>query len=209
MERMNMENQILELEWEMFTNVHNEGGRASCQDNRPTFEIMRRSQMTVWSQAALESYLNDLTCAKNEGRNLLTEKYGYMMKDTAPEAYEGIKEFLPKLSAEKRELVEALTKMQTVWMEAFHQEYPYFGNQGRPVWQKDAVSPDETSIEAYARGELSTYSVRTLYCLKEQFERLEKEEKNPGKMIMDATARAYGYRNCEHAEEVLRSRMEH
>lgn len=203
MELTDLEQEVLKLEWEMFTTVPNEGGRASCQDDYPTFVIMRGSQMKVWSQTALESYLEDLTAAKMKGHNLLTEKYGYMMKDTAPDAYEKIRELLPALSEEKQELVESLTEMQTSWMEAFHKKYPNFGNQGRPVRQRDAVWPGETSIEAYARGELSTYSVKTLRCLKEQFEMLNREMENPAERIMDATARAYGYRDAAHAEEEL------
>ena len=35
--------QIIKLEWSMFTSAQNNGGRASCQDDWPTFEIMRRS----------------------------------------------------------------------------------------------------------------------------------------------------------------------
>jgi len=60
MERKELTNCILELEWDMFTNVTNVGGRASCQDDRKTFIIMRKAQAHIWSMNTLISYLYDL-----------------------------------------------------------------------------------------------------------------------------------------------------
>ena len=65
---------ILEKEWPMFHNVNGEE-RASCQNDYPVFEIMRRAQYDAWSPEALESYLADVTAAAAEGRNLAREKY--------------------------------------------------------------------------------------------------------------------------------------
>ena len=62
---------IVKTEWEMFQGVSNIGGRASCQEDLRTFEIMRSSQAASWSEATLESYLNDLKDAKSSGRNRL------------------------------------------------------------------------------------------------------------------------------------------
>ena len=66
---------IVAKEWDMFQTVANVSGRAACQDNFETFSIMRSSQANGWSEAALSSYLDDLTDAQENGRNLLTEKY--------------------------------------------------------------------------------------------------------------------------------------
>ena len=66
---------VVDIEWIQFQQVHNEGGRASCQDDRETFEIMRKSQFLAWTEEVLESYLQDLRDAWKEGWNLLTEKY--------------------------------------------------------------------------------------------------------------------------------------
>ena len=65
---------VVDIEWIQFQQVHNEGGRASCQDDRETFEIMRKSQFLAWTEEVLESYLQDLRDAWKEGWNLLTEK---------------------------------------------------------------------------------------------------------------------------------------
>ncbi|MGA1870913.1 MAG: DUF4125 family protein [bacterium] len=64
MERKELTNNILELEWDIFTNITNVGGRASCQDDKPTFMIMRKAQASIWGMNALISYLNDLKDAR-------------------------------------------------------------------------------------------------------------------------------------------------
>ena len=76
---------IIQMEWEFFDKVENEGGRASCQDNWETFSKMRRSQYMAWPLPLLESWKADLVRANEEGRNPLTEKYGYMMCISDPE----------------------------------------------------------------------------------------------------------------------------
>ena len=89
---------IIEYEWDMFTNATNAGGRASCQDDRPTFVIMRRAQHEVWAPDTLESYLEDLKAARADGVNLVAIKYARMMEVTFPEEYEQLKSKLPPLS---------------------------------------------------------------------------------------------------------------
>ena len=71
----------------MFDEVQNNGGRAECQNNPREFEIMRSSQLKTWSEDVLKSYLHDLTSAAYSKRNLLTEKYAYMMESTYPEEF--------------------------------------------------------------------------------------------------------------------------
>ena len=48
---------IAKAEFEAFDKVQNEGGRASCQNNWPTFKIMRMSQYMTWSEDMLLQYL--------------------------------------------------------------------------------------------------------------------------------------------------------
>ena len=76
--------QILALEWPMFQQVRNRHGRAACQDDERTFTIMRLSQFAAWDEATLTSYYQDLLATKKDGRNIMTEKYGYMMAWTMP-----------------------------------------------------------------------------------------------------------------------------
>ena len=58
---------IIAIEWKMFQDVPNIGGTAPCQEERQTFEIMRMSQAASWSEAALESYLDDLIGSTETG----------------------------------------------------------------------------------------------------------------------------------------------
>ena len=88
MEKKHLAQEIVKREWVLFDQVHNIGGRASCQDNWPAFYVMRISQFLAWNKSILISYWNDLTEAEQEGRNPLSEKYGYMMEVTSPEEYD-------------------------------------------------------------------------------------------------------------------------
>ena len=97
---------IVALEWQMFQNVTNVGGRAACQDNFETFNVMRSSQASAWSEATLASYLEDLTEAQENDRNLLTEKYARMMEFTAQQEYDRIQHRLPPLDRETRSLID-------------------------------------------------------------------------------------------------------
>ena len=48
--------QIVALEWKQFQAVQNEGGRAACQDDWETFQIMRKSQFMAWDMDVLISF---------------------------------------------------------------------------------------------------------------------------------------------------------
>lgn len=78
-----------------------------------------------------------------------------------------------------------------------------FGGRGRAI-RKTQADPGEASVETYARGELSTYSEKTLRCLKTCFARLEEQEEHPEVLTMDYMARCYGYQSAEDAEQRLR-----
>lgn len=75
---------ILLLEYAMFQQVPNRNGRAACQDNWATFRIMRSSQFSAWTPEMCRLYLTCLQAAWSQGRNLVQEKYGWMMADTLP-----------------------------------------------------------------------------------------------------------------------------
>ncbi len=203
---MNREEQIekiVRMEWEAFDKVINEGGRASCQDDWVTFQIMRKSQYFTWPDALLADYLEDLTEAASQGRNLIAEKYAHMMRQTAPERYESLKAYLPVFSEQRKALMEQVIAIQVEWMEAFSEEYPYMSANARVIHSAEE-SEGETSYETYLRGELCTYSERTMYAYGRMIVQLCQTGQNLAKHIMEQTALLYGYDSLEDAEQCLK-----
>ena len=124
---------IIQMEWEFFDKVENEGGRASCQDNWETFSKMRRSQYMAWPLPLLESWKADLVRANEEGRNPLTEKYGYMMCISDPESNTEIIRRLPSVSPEKRQKALRIVDRLIPQNETFRSRYPRVSARGRPL----------------------------------------------------------------------------
>ena len=189
---------IVTLEWELFQNVKNSGGRASCQDDHATFKINRLSQAQSWSEPALESYLEDLENAKNQGRNLLSEKYGRMMASTSKSDYESIKHLLPPLEDEIHPLVKKIVNIVIDWGQELVKKYPNLVQRGRPL-NSFQDTADVTSLETYLRGELLTYSKKTLALLYDHYQKLKTGDINGFEIIMDYMIKQYGYTSLEQA----------
>lgn len=170
-------NQIIAMEWEMFQQTQNVGGRAWCQDDYKQFDGNRRAQFENWDEKTLQLYLGDLQEAESAGQNPVTLKYAYMMETTAPAEYLLLKDRLPEISEEKRALIDHLAEMTASWCEEFAAAYPNLGRHGRPA-RSEADAPGITSAQTYCRGELSTYSLETLQSLCEVYERFAKEHTN-------------------------------
>lgn len=192
-------NDIISFEWNEFQNVQNEGGRASCQDNWRTFEIARKSQFLSWNEEMLESYYEDLLESRKQGRNLLTEKYAFMMENTAPEQYNKIKYSLPFISYEKSDIIEKIISIRVKWAEEFAKDYPNISGNGRFIHSYEDNAYD-TSMETYIRGELKTYSEKTIRLYYEYVIQLENQGLNLSKIIMEHTAYLYGYESLDEAE---------
>lgn len=194
---------ILEIEWRMFENVSNIGGRAVCQEDPKTFEIMRLSQTMAWSESALESYLIDLREAEKVGRNLMTEKYARMMESTSPSEYARIKHKIPPLSPETALLIDKITKISLEWESELSERFPHLHKRGRPTYSSEDT-PFVTSFETYLRGELSTYSQRTLQLYYDNILRQKAENINGSEIILDNMVKRYGYSSLEEANEKLK-----
>ena len=191
--------QIVEMEWEMFQNVRNTGGRAACQDDFETFDVMRKSQFLIWDLPLLESYWQDLQEGKAQGRNLVMEKYAYMMESTAPKEYEAIATGLPKISEEKQAMVEQIVAIQVGWREEFAEKYPHLSGQARIIHTSEDTLYD-ISFETYLRGELKTYSMQTLVLYGRRIVAFVQEQKNMTEEIMRYTSAFYGYKSLEDAD---------
>ncbi len=139
---------IISIEWYMFSNVKNRGGKASCQEDPVTFRILRTSNFMTWSEPMLESYVSDLETAQQAGRNLMTEKYARM---------EGI---IDPLNPDVLPLIDKIVKRECKWLEDLQEKYPQM-KMARPIYSSQDT-PAVVSSETYSRGELETYSPKTL-----------------------------------------------
>lgn len=187
---------IIEAEWQMFDKVQNEGGRAACQNDARTFAIMRYSQFAPLPQDVLESYRHDLEQAAQVGRNLLAEKYAYMMEYTDPATFDRtLRDHLPAVSAYKQELCARIANRLIRDEQQFAARYPALHAQGRPT---EGAQADDVSVHVYALGELKTYSERTL----ERYDawlRAHPEE-NISVSVHRVMVQLYGYDSLEAAE---------
>lgn len=187
---------IIGAEWQMFDKVQNEGGRAACQNDARTFAIMRYSQFAPLPQDVLKSYRDDLAVAAREGRNLLAEKYAYMMEYTDPATFDRtLRDHLPAVSAYKQALCARIANRLIRDEQQFAARYPALHAQGRPT---EGAQADDVSVHVYALGELKTYSERTL----ERYDawlRMHPEE-NISVSVHRVMVQLYGYDSLEAAE---------
>ena len=197
-------NRIIEAEWSMFDEVNNEGGRAACQDDEWTFYAMRYSQHNAFSVEMLESYEQDIMDAVQEGRNLLTEKYAYMMEYTDPAYFEkNLRKHLPQVSAGKEEIVARAANLSIKFQQDFEKKYPAIAKAGRPLTGTDGT---DVSLHVYTLGELKTYSVRTLELYIRDMRESETNGENIAFRIHRSTALFYGYDSLDEAERRLQNR---
>ena len=119
---------IIDLEWSLFDQVENEGGRASCQNDPRAFRAMRASQFAVWPEELLESYHGDLKEA---------------MASTSPEAFREMEDMLPRLSPAALADVESIVAANVAWEREVDVAFPAVRAGGRPLTSA-VVSPWDT-----------------------------------------------------------------
>ncbi|MDR3294775.1 MAG: DUF4125 family protein [Clostridiales Family XIII bacterium] len=193
---------LIGMEWQMFDEVRHIEGRADCQDDFETFDIMRRSQFEAWSEELRERYLLDLKRAEEEGRNLLSEKYAYMTQYNAPGEYEKLRGLLPSLSEEKMGIIRRLADEHLVLYARLREEFPLVLSKGRKEYTAQEL-PYEASIETYLLGEMSTYSLQTLETYRLWMETLCARGENIVYKTFENTLRHYGFGSLEEAERLF------
>ena len=197
---MDLVEEVIRHEWDQFQRTENEGGRASCQGNWPMFHQMRASQFMTWPEDLLRSYLDDLDEANRVDRNLVTEKYARMMASTAPDEYrERIEPFIPRLSDERVARQERVIAVQVAWARDFRGRYPKLGAAMRVLTTAEDT-PEDTSFETYLRGELGTYSDRTMALYEAMVEDLQAAGRNLTEQTVANTVRLGGFADLEEAE---------
>ena len=195
--------QILRVEWQMFQSVDGLGGKAGCQEEWSTFHIMRYSFYNAWTNQMIRSYIRDLDEASQERRNLVMEKYAYMMEYTDPQYYDSeLKPHLPVCEAETREMINEIAEYLVECDKEFAWKYPKLSRKGRPI---DAAedSGDDTSAETYIKGELRTYSKYTLNYFAEYIRDCRREDVNFSLLVKDKMVKMYGYDSLDDAERKM------
>ena len=124
------------------------------------------------------------------------------MESTAPQEYERIKEHFPKLSEQKKQIIEAVVQMQVGWMEEFEKCYPTLAGNARSIHTSED-NLYNTSYETYLRGEISTYSDKMLELYGRYVVEYARNGENLTDAIMKNSVEMYGYRSLEEAEEQM------
>ena len=190
---------IVMLEFRAFDKVKNENGRAYCQDDWSTFSVMRKSQYLTWNREMLLQYMYDFAREFEIGHNLITEKYGRMMESTAPERYRELEVHFPKLSEQKKAVIEQIVAVQMNMVEEFAKECPKVVGNARKLhtYEDDII---DTSYETYLRGEISTYSDKMLQLYGKYVVDCANLGINIARETIGNTAKLYGYGSLEEFE---------
>ena len=193
---------MLAAEWEMFRSVNGDT-RAECQENRRTFEIMRRAQYEAWSEEAVSSFFSDLLSAQKMGRNLSREKYIRMMEHSDPVGYAAFVLELPPLSERQRKLAAAIWEKFLAQTVRMRERYPHIALGGRPLRACEQVPGGMTSVETYQLCESLTYSEQTLEALYAHLTALEAAGIDLAFEIQKNTMLALGFASMEAAEAYM------
>jgi hypothetical protein len=188
--KTNLIDEILELELAMFLSVPSRGP-APCREHPDSFRLMRRAQFESWSHTTLQHYLNDLKAARQRNDNLMTLKYARM------------ENLVPLLNDSP--LINRMVEIQAEWHRDVSNKYPYFSRTSRPV---DDLSdqPGAVSFSTYLRGELETYSNRTLASLYDDMQKVKDRGGNMAEDIFDRIVRTMGFDSLDEAEQILRAK---
>ena len=187
-----LRDEILEMEWDMFSRVNDGHPKASCQEDKGLYIALRDCQLSVWNRDVQESYLEDLKEALSQGRNLMTEKYAYMMSFTDPEYFAAIRHLLPEVSDAKQILADRITEIQTQEYAEAAERYGKLVTLARNVGSASDEAGN-VSAETYSRCELWTWSEKTLGLFFLQIEEMHEKGENYVLAVLDNSAKVYGF----------------
>jgi hypothetical protein len=181
---------ILEIELRMFLTV-NPVQTSGCQEYPESYKLHRRAQFQPWSEETLGSYLDDLHAAQERGDNLMRRKYARMQGLLPP--------------AESSPVLEETVRLKMDWQRAMFRDFPAVMSGARPLTD-ESTRAQMTSFETYARGELETYSERTLNLLYRDLLAMQAAGESLSEMVYDHLVRASGYASLKAAEGKLKGR---
>lgn len=199
MDRNEIINKIIELEWLMFSSVNNHGGKAACQFDQKTFRIMRSSQYKTWSNELLKSYADDLEKARDENRNLMTEKYARMMENNFPDEYSRLAEYLKPVDPETNKKINEIISIHICWKEELDNKYPFLGERGRLLHSSDDTPYSRPSLETYMRSELRNLSKHTINIYYAETLLRKRENRNEAEENLLNQIHEYGFNDLDSA----------
>ena len=196
---LQVQRDIVDLEWIMFTGVHGGGGRVFTEDEQRSFATMRLAQFSSWEKFPLDSYFNDVQTALASNRNMFAEKYYFMLEASDPETFIKAKPFLPQMDETCRELIDLITDQYRTWEQDLAKAYPKVVRAGLPI-DNFAEGPDRTYAH-YLNCEIKTYSKKTLTMLYSSL--VAFPDKNRYRMSLEYLMKAYGFAGLDDAEKAL------
>lgn len=196
---LQVQRDIVDLEWIMFTGVHGGGGRNFTEDEQRAFATMRLAQFSSWEKFPLDSYINDLRTALDANRNMFAEKYYYMIEETDPETFIKAKPFLPIIDDTSRELIDLITDQYRIWEKELAAVFPRVVNAALPM--DNMTEGADKSYTHYLNCEIKTYSKKTLTMLYSSL--VAFPEKNRYRMSLEYLMKAYGFASLEEAEKAM------
>jgi len=205
MEKNSIIDEIIRREWDMFHTVNGDD-RTDCQDNYPTFAAMRRAQYEVWDEETRARFLEDITRAGDEGRNLSREKYIRMMKSTDPAGYAEFAGELPQVTPEQQALVADIWARILAQTERMREKFPILALGGRPLHASEERD-GWASVETYQTSELLTYSAPTLRALLAHIEAMEAEGRDFAFEVQKNSVLCQGFHSMEEAEQVMTAQL--
>lgn len=169
---------IIEIEWEMFANVKNLGGTASCQENPQAFKMMRKTSHITQSLNFLESYLNELQLAQKNKRNLMVEKYALMDNLIS--------------SRSQSKYLNLIVEAEENWMNNILEQFPHLIDKTRNI-----------NFKNYLYCELQTLSENTLQLYYENIQEALQNKKNLVKERYEYLIKQLGYNSLDEYEKKL------
>lgn len=176
---------ILDLEWNMFSQVRS-ARPAACQQSPRAFRAIRGSLFALWNDALLASYLDDLKAAGDAGRNLLTEKYARM---------DGL---ISVLSSNP--IIEVIVDIEAAWQRELRDRFPALY---RRCCRGTDLAEDGSDFAVYLHSELETYGYDTVEKYYEHVKLALDDGRNLAIDALSELVRQAGYADIGQAESVL------